>query len=317
MAENARDILTGAGILVFLCALCLYFPVAGFVCFLLLPLPEAFYRIKLGRRAGSLPALIAAAGVWMLIGGRAVDFWMILCMLALGFALGDALEKNLSIEKTIAYPCGLVWLAGLAALVVFGNLAESGPWGLASDYVKKNLELTAATYRRMDMPEQSVRLLAESLDRIHYVIMRIMPALAAAGLVFSAWVNVLLARVTFPFWRLKLPDFGPLNRWKAPDAMVWGVIGCALLMLVSDGTAAFIGANGLILLMLVYLFQGIAVISFYFEQRRVPMFVRLLIYAFIAMQQVFALLVIGLGFFDTWIDFRRLAVKNNGDAGSS
>lgn len=315
MAENTRDIITGATILVLCGTVSLYFPVFGFLCFLLLPLPVIFYRVKLGTGASGAMVILALGFIWIIGAESTVDVWLMLCMLGLGFALGDVLEKNLSVEKTIAYPCGLVMAGGMAALVLLGIASGSGPWELTSTYVRKNLEMTAAAYKTMDMPDRSIQLLTNSMDRVHYVVMRLMPALAVAGLVFSAWANLLLARLALRAGGLRQPDFGHLNRWQAPDMLVWAVIACGLLVLIAGEPLSFFGINGVILLMLIYLFQGVAVVSFYFEHKQVPLFLRILVYAFIAVQQIFALVIIGLGFFDTWANFRRLGAQGNSHGG--
>jgi uncharacterized protein YybS (DUF2232 family) len=66
-----------------------------------------------------------------------------------------------------------------------------------------------------------------------------------------------------------------------------------------------LGINGLIVMMMVYFFQGIAVVSFYFEKKQFPKILRILLYGLIAIQQPLLLVVVALGFFDIWIDFRR------------
>ena len=63
--------------------------------------------------------------------------------------------------------------------------------------------------------------------------------------------------------------------------------------------------------MLIYFFQGIAIVSFFFKKKEVPFFLKFFIYTLIVIQQIFALLVIGIGFFDTWFDFRKLNLKQN------
>ncbi len=317
MAYNLRDILAGTGILVFCGTIALYFPVLGFACFMLLPLPMIFYRIKLGRKGAGIIGLIAVGVIHLAGSGHVVDLWLILCMIGLGFAMGGALVQNLSVEKTIAWPSALVWTGGLAALVLIGNTSASGPWEMISDYVRRNLEFTVGAYRTMDMPESTIESLTQSMDRIHFVIMGILPALTASGLLFAAWANLLLARVALKARRLPQPSFGPLNLWKAPEILVWAVIACGLLLWVADGIMAFMGANGLILLMLIYLFQGIAILSWYFERKQMPLFLRIMIYLLIAIQQVLALIVIGLGFFDTWADFRKMNAKPGDHAGPS
>jgi uncharacterized protein YybS (DUF2232 family) len=58
--------------------------------------------------------------------------------------------------------------------------------------------------------------------------------------------------------------------------------------------------------MAIYFFQGIAIVSFYFEKKRFPKILRGILYGLIALQQLVLLLVIAAGLFDVWIDFRRM-----------
>ena len=67
-----------------------------------------------------------------------------------------------------------------------------------------------------------------------------------------------------------------------------------------------VGINGLLVLLTIYFMQGIAIISFYFEKKGLPRFVRVVLYAMIAFQQLFLLVVIGIGLFDMWINFRKI-----------
>jgi uncharacterized protein YybS (DUF2232 family) len=104
---------------------------------------------------------------------------------------------------------------------------------------------------------------------------------------------------------MRCPDVGRLNRWKTPDYLVWGVIGCGLLMLIPDGMVKTIGLNGLIALMMIYFFQGIAIVSFFFEKKQVPRIAKVMLYALLVLQEVL-LVVIAIGFIDVWANFRKL-----------
>jgi uncharacterized protein YybS (DUF2232 family) len=105
---------------------------------------------------------------------------------------------------------------------------------------------------------------------------------------------------------LPFPDYGALDHWKAPEPLVWGVIAAGVLMLVPNFPARIVGLNGLLVYMVVYFFQGIAIVAFYFRKKQVPRVARLLFYGIIGVQQVVMLAVIGVGFFDTWFNFRKL-----------
>jgi uncharacterized protein YybS (DUF2232 family) len=172
--------------------------------------------------------------------------------------------------------------------------------------VANNLELTLALYREMGMSAENIQLISQSLDKIQQVLVTIIPALVSASTLFVAWVSILLAKPVLINRSLNYPDFGPLNQWKAPEYLVWGVIGCGLALFLPHTAIRVIGINGLLILMTVYFFQGIAIVSFYFDKKRLPRFVRVFLYTLIALQQLILLVVIGLGFFDLWVNFRRL-----------
>ncbi|MCP4670460.1 MAG: DUF2232 domain-containing protein, partial [Desulfobacula sp.] len=55
-----------------------------------------------------------------------------------------------------------------------------------------------------------------------------------------------------------------------------------------------------------YFFQGIAIVSFLFTKKRAPFALRFFLYILIAIQPFFMFLVIGMGLFDTWFNFRKL-----------
>jgi uncharacterized protein YybS (DUF2232 family) len=87
---------------------------------------------------------------------------------------------------------------------------------------------------------------------------------------------------------------------------VWGVIGCGLIMLFPAAGIRLIGVNGLLVLLTIYFIQGIAIVSFYFEKKRLPRTIRVILYTMIAFQQLLLLIIICIGLFDMWINFRKI-----------
>ncbi|MEA3280875.1 MAG: DUF2232 domain-containing protein, partial [Thermodesulfobacteriota bacterium] len=241
-----------------------------------------------------------------------IDILFFTELLLLGYILSELIEINLSIEKTILYACSSVLFAGIACLVFYSNISNIGIIGFVSEYIAKNLKLTMELYENIGMPEESIYMFSKSLENVQYILVRILPALIVASTLFVAWASLLLAKPILKARALFYPDFGVLNRWKAPDYFVWIIIGCGLILLFPDRGVKMLGLNGLIIMMTIYFFQGIAIISFYFEKKGVSRFLRIVLYAFVAMQQVILLIVIGLGFFDMWLNFRKLEMKNSG-----
>ncbi|MGD9301742.1 MAG: DUF2232 domain-containing protein, partial [Desulfobacterales bacterium] len=201
---------------------------------------------------------------------------------------------------------GSVVLSGLICLIISSMLTGEGVLAIVSGYVSKNLELTLVLYQSMGMSPENIELISQSLDKIQQVLVTIVPALVSASTLFVAWISILIAKPVLTSRSLYYPDFGPLNLWKAPEYLVWGVIGCGLALFVPHTAIKVLGLNGLLILLMVYFFQGIAIVSFYFDKKRLPRFVRVFLYTLIALQQLILLAVIGLGFFDLWINFRKL-----------
>jgi uncharacterized protein YybS (DUF2232 family) len=303
--EMLKDIATGVLITSLIFLIAVFIPIIGFVAALFIPLPILFYRLKLGRINGLVIAVIASLIMVVLIGGISIDVIFFAGLLLIGFMLGELFELNLSVEQTTLIASGSVLLSGLISLIISSMLTGQGVFAIVSDYVAKNLELTLVLYQSMGMSEENIQLISQSLDKIQQVLVTIIPALVSASTLFVAWISILIARPVLIRRSLYYPDFGPLNLWKAPEYLVWGVIGCGLSLFLPNAAIKVIGLNGLLILMTVYFFQGIAIVSFYFDKKRLPRFIRVFLYALIALQQLILLAVIGLGFFDLWVNFRR------------
>ncbi len=308
---TAGELLAGAAIITLGCATAAYIPVLGFACFFLLPLPAMFYHVRHGGHAAfivsALPLLILSLLSW----GIHTDTLLMAGMLGYGLLLGNYVKHNAAIEKTIAYPALMILAGAFFIIVLAGNLSGAGPFGLVSDHIQQNLELTVALYKQVEASEETIRMLEASIDRIHYALLAIFPAITAAALLISGWINLLLGRITLKAAGFHLPALGRLNVWQAPDSLVWGVIACSLFLLLPFQAPRIIALNILIVVLMVYLFQGFAIISFYFDKKEVPVFIRALIYGAVAIQQFLLLFVIGLGFFDTWLNLRRINAGGN------
>ena len=307
----AKEIATGTVITLVIFAVTSYLPILGFFCALFIPLPTLFYRSKLGRNTGVIVPATALFVMAVVLGGIAVDLIFFLELLLLGFMMGEFLAMNLSVEKTILYTCSAVIVSGFFGIVFYSNVSNTEISVLVSEYIAKNLELTMVLYESMGVSEESLVQLSNSLEQIHYVLVRIVPAMVIGSTLVVAWINLLLAKGILTAKGGVFPDFGPLNHWKAPDALIWLFIGCGGLLLMPGNSLKMLGLNGLLILLTVYFLQGIAVVSYYFEKKRFPRALRLFLYTLIALQQFILLLIIGLGLFDIWLNFRKLNTNKN------
>jgi uncharacterized protein YybS (DUF2232 family) len=306
-----KDIVSGIAITSLIFVISVYMPIIGFFCSLFIPLPILFYRSKLGRMTGAFIPIITIIVMIAVLGGVSIDILFFVELLLLGFVLSEFIERDLSIEKTILYTCGSVIFIGIVGLLFYSNLSNKACYALVTEYVSKNLRLTLEIYENMGVSQESIHMISNSLEHIEYVLIRIIPALIVASTFFVSWTNLLVAKPLLKSRGISYPSFGSLKLWKAPEFLVWGIIGCSLLLFLPDKTFKFLGLNGLLILLTIYFFQGIAIVSFYFEKKRFPRMLRVFLYSLIALQQVVLIVIIGLGLFDMWINFRKLEHSPN------
>ncbi len=302
----SKDIVTGIVITSLIFAVSVYLPIIGFVSALFIPLPVLFYRVKLGRANGAMVPIITAVIMWVVIGRSSLDMLIFAELMLLGWLMGELFTRDLSVEKTVLGACGAVLGTAFGCLLFYSNISGTGITEMISAYVAKNLELTLLLYQSMGVSEENIRMISDSMEHIQYVLVRLLPAFAIVSSLFVSWTSLLLARPVLENRNMAYPAFGRLNRWKAPDQLVWGVIVCGLIIFIAEKGMKMMALNGLLVLMTVYFFQGIAVMAFFFEQKRFPRLLRVFLYSLVALQQIVLVIVIGCGFFDMWLNFRKL-----------
>ena len=302
----SKDIVSGIAITSLIFVVSIYLPIIGFFCAMFTPLPTLFYRSKLGRKNGAIVPILTIILMVAILGDISIDTLFFIELLLLGFVLSELIERDLSIEQTMVYASGSVIIAGIFGVLLYSNISEIGLYAFISEYVAKNLKLSLALYESMGVSQESIHMISNSMENIQYVLVRIIPALVVASTFFISWASLLLAKPILLRRNLFYPDFGSLNLWKAPESLVWGIIGCGLLVLFPNKALKIVGLNGMLILLTTYFFQGIAIVSFYFEKKKFPRMLKIVLYSLIALQQIILLVVIGLGFFDMWMNFRKL-----------
>jgi uncharacterized protein YybS (DUF2232 family) len=305
----SKDIAAGVTATLVIFSVAVFMPVIGFFFSIFIPLPVLFYRAKLGRRHGLIVPLVAIAVMGLVFGGLTTDIFFFSGLMLLGFTISEMFEKKLSVEMTVAAACGIVLGAGVIAILLYSVFASTGIYTLISAYVATNLKLSLELYKGIGIPQETIDTISGSLDQIQYVLVRLLPSLTAASTLFVAWTNLIAARPIMERRGLDYPDFGRLNHWRAPEPLIWGLIGCGLIMLMPITGVRFLGVNGLLVLLTIYFIQGIAVVSYFFEKKKLPRAVRVVLYMMVALQQLLLLVIICIGIFDLWINFRKIDTK--------
>jgi uncharacterized protein YybS (DUF2232 family) len=283
-------------------------PAAGFVLLPLVPQPLLSLALRQGVTSAVL-ALVTACIVLTVIAGKeiAIIYGIFGVLAGLLFAL---LGRLRAIESLVAAVAGTVFIAaGMLLVYLFGS------WSAMMSELRASLlqHMTSAlsAYERMGLSQEGLELLREQIPRIAETLFQLLPAVFFLGLVLVVLINVLLLCRRFPERRAQWLNNPNLREWKGPEPLVWGLIGCGFALFVPGlEFLRTVALNGLLVIGACYFAQGIAIIAFFFHKNNVPRFLRGVTYVLIIFQQILTLLVVGLGLFDLWGDFRRLR-KNN------
>lgn len=297
-----RETLTGIILCLLIYGVVFAAPMIGVFVLLFLPLPVLFYRLKLGRNSG---ALIAGTSFFILIlmtKGVAFDTLYFGLLLATGLVLGECLERHMSIQKTMGLTALLAAGALFLALTAYTISRERTLSDLMTDYINQSLSIARQLSPELGMDQDMTQKLIASM-------MIVMPGIFMISFVTTLWLNILIIKKLLKLKGITIKSIEHLNRYKAPDILVWAFIACTTTLMIPADPVKIFGINCLIVLMLVYFFQGIAVVSFFFQKKNTPTALKGFCYFLIAVQVYVLILVIGLGFFDNWIDFRKLSAS--------
>jgi uncharacterized protein YybS (DUF2232 family) len=211
---------------------------------------------------------------------------------AIEYLVGTTAAVMLSVTAGLSYYFFGSWAA------IFQDLRAS---------LTQQLEAAVRMQEKMGLPQDSLTMLQEQTPQIIDMMLRLLPALLLLSFAFMVLINILYLGRRFPDRRGAWFSLRFLREWKAPEPLVWGLIACGFILFLSGSSLmGIVALNLLLVIAACYFGQGLAVIAFFFNKNNVPRFLRGLTYILIIFQQIFTVLVVGLGLFDLWGDFRRL-----------
>jgi len=156
------------------------------------------------------------------------------------------------------------------------------------------------------MPAGDVHEFRMNIPALKSRIATVFPGMVATTVVFLMWLNLLIISRSRNL---------RLVHWRCPDWVVAIFILSGVCSLLSHDVLRGAGLNLLILVIQIYFFQGIAIVSFFMTEHGWIRIIRWALYILIVTQVYIMVAVSVLGLFDTWFNFRdkiRTAPKGDG-----
>jgi uncharacterized protein YybS (DUF2232 family) len=267
--------------------------------------PVLLFGLKYGI-AGAFGILALALLLLALFGAEELAFIYGLFAIMAGLLL-MLLGRIRTIEYLVAGIAGIM-LSMTAGLAYYFFGSWTSMFQELRSSLTQQFEAAVHMQEKMGLPQDSLTMLKEQAPQIIDMTLRLLPALLLLSFAFIVLINILYLGRRFADRRSDWFSLPYLREWKAPEPLVWGLIASGfLLFLPGAGVIGTIALNLLVVIAACYFGQGLAVIAYFFNKNNVPRFLRGLTYILIIFQQIFTLLVVGLGLFDLWGDFRRLS----------
>ena len=284
-----------------------FIPVIGSICFLLLPMIlflNGTVNDKTKTAAAFLISFLLIFSLSMLLHIN-VPSIAIFTMGISGLFIAQIMAQNGSVEKIIIYPA-LFIVAAICSYFIYGGFALSvNPWPLVEKYIAAAVEENVKLLSQSPLKAEDINFFKDNKQNIIYGLTQIFPSLVIILSTFIIWANLLLGKQILGKAGITWPKLTALARWKAPELIIWIFIISGGLFFVPHKDINFFSLNIFLVACFIYLLQGLAIVSFFFQNKNVPLFFRYLFYFFIAVQQFLMIPIAAIGLFDIWIDFRK------------
>jgi len=282
----------------------------------LMPLPAYYYLSVYGQKqgtgiiAGAL-GLAAALTFWL---GTLSGLLFSLTLLPVGFILARADRENESAQRAGIKSVGYLILVWLVAGWLVGLATKSNPYLDLRQSLDKGFEATFALYRDSGhFPAGDLEAIKIFIAQLREQVARLFPALLLVSIICTVWLNTVLGQ-----WLLRKRDPSRTNRedlknWRLPELLVWPVIMTGIALIVPEERLNTLGLNVGLVLLVLYLSQGLAVVSSMMQKWSLPLAIRVITYSLLFLQVYGIGFVAALGLADVWLDFRKPRHENDVD----
>jgi uncharacterized protein YybS (DUF2232 family) len=285
-----------------------FLPLIGSVFAIFAPLPVLYYYLKAGRLSGV--AICAAALLILfaasLLFNEPAGLGLILLMALAGVILAESLKREYSVERAVIIPSIILYLIGFITLLYQSFQLDKPPFDLIESFLSANIQESISIYAKLGMPAEQITEIKESAGQISIFLTNVFPSLVLVATCFAIWLNVLTGTKILRKNKIFNAYLRDLSNWRSPEKIIWLLIaGAAGLFFLPNETLKYGCLNAVIVCFFIYLLQGLAIISFLFKRKNIPAILRSVIYFLIFAQQYIFFLVVAVGLFDIWVNFRR------------
>lgn len=279
----------------------------------LVPLLVFYYLCRYGRQTGTrylLYGIVAALGMGVIL-QVASQIMLALTLVPTGFILARSAIQGetpalAGLKGFIVLSASWFLLAGMIG-VTEGN----HPYSMLLLSINQGMDEALKLYQENEkIPADSLYLLAQTFSQIKERLSQLMPAILTTIALVTVWLAMVLGNRLLH----KNTGDGPwpdYQYWQLPEKLVWSVIVAAIFALLPLPAARTIGFNLLLIVSIIYCFQGLSIVLFFLNKWKVPLFIRSLLYLIIFFQSLGTIFLSVIGLADVWFDLRHASSQDS------
>jgi len=274
----------------------------------LIPVPLIFVYIHFGRRPGLVLLALIFVVLFILMGPRqATLFFTEYAVLA--SVMAEAIRFRLSFDKCIALSALVSAVLSIGLLLFVFTDREATLLEFFQKQIDGHFAQSIESLKAIGDKSEELKVVQDFADKASGSLAQAYPSFIVLGTFVTALINYYAIR--FLWRRIYSYDMfheARFSGWVIPDQVIWVLIGSSAVFLLVDNALGSIGINLLLMTLVAYFFQGLAITIYFLESRNVPVFFWVLIFFVILLQPLLVGVSIGLGIFDTWMDLRKVRV---------
>ena len=247
------------------------------------------------------------AGAGLIIAQRIEIFLFSLTFIPLGYTLYQGMISEESAVVTGVK--GIVtqggsWIAFwiICSLITSENLYTQLVMMLDASFA----QAYTAYSTQSDISAEVLYALQIAIEETRKVIPRVLPGILGCMVIATVWFNLVISNILAKKLCLTDKGWGKYTAWSLPEQLVWLPITAVVIMLVGSGVIKDTAICLLLVGILLYFFQGLAVFIHLLDKWNVPGFFRLALYFMLIVQSYGLIFLAILGFADVWLNFRKL-----------
>ncbi|MDD2736318.1 MAG: YybS family protein [Desulfuromonadaceae bacterium] len=284
-------------------------PPLGIFSGILAPFPAAYNRLIHGRLSALIVLLGSTAIISALFGIFAGCLYLGMCGM-ISLLMPELLMRGIGGSRVLFWTTAANLLMYAIGIAVYSSVSGINLQQLISAEISGSLQQAVTLYEKGGVTGEDLEFIKHSMTVASDLLKRLFPALITVMLVVIAGGNMLLVKKSTANTSVTL-NIDDFTTFKNPDLLVWLLIACGFTLLLPLSPITTPALNILLIITMLYFFQGMAVVSAMIKKYSVPTLLRIFLYAMLIVQPYLLALVAGIGIFDLWVDFRTPKTQEN------